>query len=943
MYRDYKWKFALIGVLCLFALWASAVKTPDLGLDLKGGTRLVFSIPGATGPVIEDVIEGLQRRIDIQGNKEVKIYPSGETRIVVQIPTVSPAEEKRIRNILSTSGKLQFKILIDSAQMLAEEREIERLLLAKQNGTYVEDEEIYDLAYNPNADEALREIERATGEPQPGRRLVSGAGGEYDKYMWLLLLNGQEEERVNGTHLDRARPSVSLEGQNIVSFTTTNEGSRRMGLLTRANEGKPMAIVLDGDAISAPTIQSTITTHGQITGQFTPEEVRELVVVLKSGSLVAKPVPEFEDKVGALLGQQAQESGRNAMILALLIVIVFMVAYYRGAGIVADVGLAVNLLLLWGAMVIFNFTLTLPGFAGILLTVGMSVDANILIFERIREELRRGLSLRQAIEAGYDRAFWTIFDANITTLLTGAILYVIGTGPIKGFAVTLSLGIITSMFTAIVGTRMIFGWLVGTEKLTELTFVELVPSDAKFDFMGKKKVAAVLSLVLILGGFAVFSARGDEKLGIDFTGGTELRVNFRRAIDKQVLADELAAVEHDGVRPFDGIEIQNIGSDTAGTSQFLLRSRLPSIGETVALNLLQTELENAFRNDLAPNGWGHPETGEFFKVERRTPDSEAGSVIVYGTLEITETVDANGNPISDSLRVAMVEARIRSQQNLTATVALDPIEGAPRFRHAVITVIEDQLTAADAERITAEVQEAVDGFKRSEGFIVSSAFPLVSNIGPAVANVLRNKAILAILASLIGIILYITFRFEFRFAIASIFALVHDVLITLGFIAFGDMVGLDLKINLPIIAAFLTIIGYSLNDTIVVFDRIRENSQKRKKGEPFLDVVNGAINQTLSRTLLTSVTTFLAVAILWALSGVGVIEGLSLALMCGVVVGTYSSIFVASTVLTTDRKTVQTIALVTFAALIAIGLFFSYTNQGWLHELMQGGAPAAGG
>ncbi len=929
MYRDYKWKFALIGVMCLFALWATVVKPVDLGLDLKGGTQLVYSLdlrqqdPDARENVIQDVIEGLQRRIDIQGNKEVRIVASGENHITVQIPTLSKTEEDRIRNILETSGILSFKILLEAEQQNAEQRVLRDLLEKKARGTYEVEREEYDVVKNDIEDPAK----------DPNKRAMSAEFNEFD---YLLVRNLKEDMVVTGTHLDKVRPSVNLQGQNIVSFTTTSDGSRRMGRLTDFGKGKKMAIILDGSIVSAPTIQDVITSNGQITGNFSNEEVKDLIIVLKSGSLVAKPRFEFEDKVGALLGQEAKESGLRAMLLALILVVAFMIAYYRKAGIVADVGLAVNLLLLWGVMVIFNFTLTLPGFAGILLTVGMSVDANILIFERIREELKRGLSLRQAIEAGYERAFWTIFDANVTTLLTGAILYVIGTGPIKGFALALCIGIVTSMFSALFVTKVIFGWLVGTEKLTELNFAEAVGADRKIDFMGKKKTAMTVSLVLILGGFIVFSARGDDKLGIDFTGGTELRVSFRKDMAKDGLEKSLKDIRIDERSPFNEIEIQAIGGGAAGASQYLIRTRLPNEADSNSLHLLQDELESRYRSDLAPLGWGHPETGEVQKIVRLAPDDDAGSLLLFANLEFADAA------MTDDKTVQLLEQRLKLETGLTATVQLAPVAGATRFRQSTITVADDALTQGRALEIAQQVQNSIDGLTRGDGVVVSAPFPLVSTIGPAVANVLRNKAILAIFASLIGIILYITFRFEFKFAIASILALVHDVLITLGFIALGGLIGLDLKINLPIIAAFLTIIGYSLNDTIVVFDRIRENSAKRKKGEAFLDVVNTSINQTLSRTILTSFTTFIAVAILWALSGVGVIEGLSMALMCGIVVGTYSSIFVASSVLTSKRKTVQTICLVVFAALIAIGLFFSYQNHGWLWDIMQTTAASAG-
>lgn len=901
MYRDHTLKFSLIGALCLFALWASLAKPIDLGLDLRGGTRLVYSLDftgtdqASRSKNLQGVVDGLQRRIDIQGNKEVRITASGENHVVVQLPQLQATEEARVRNILQTSGVLEFKILRRVEDQ--NRRIIDEILEKKSLGQYVAEREDFDVVANP--------IDRNIQPIGSARNM----GGEYNAYEYLLVENPKLDSRVTGSDLEDAYAGRTPNGKPCVNFELKSEGARRFGRLTGSNLNRPLAICLDGAVVSAPNINSRITSRGYIEGNFTPEQTRELTVVLKSGSLPVKPKFEFEDKVGALLGQEAKESGLSAMLLGFIAVAGFMLVYYKTGGIIANVGLVINLLLLWGTMVIFNFTLTLPGFAGILLTAGMSVDANILVFERIREEMRKGAGLGAAIEAGYSRAFWTIFDANVTTLLTGAILYIVGTGPIRGFALTLCLGIVTSVFSALFVTKAIFGFLVAKEKLTGLSFMQIVPETLNVDFMGKRNTAVMVSIAAIVLGFYVFVARGDDKLGIDFTGGTEIRVNFNRDVPKAALESELSTVQLQGQAAFRDLEIQNVGD--AGSSSYLIRTRLISTGglDTVSLTLLKDELEKRYKDRLAPIGWGHPTTGEIYKVNPPA-GGQPGSVVLYGNLEV----------LAESASVqTRLETRLRAS-GLVATVSTSSKPESPRFRSMEVVVNTDDVALPKVQEIVNRVQSSLDGLTRDDGLVVSAPFPMVSTIGPAVANVLRNKAILAILVSLVGLVIYIGFRFEPRYGVAAVLALVHDVLITLGAIALADMAGFDVKINLPIIAALLTIIGYSLNDTIVVFDRIRENKANMKKDQSFTDVVNAAINQTMSRTLLTSGTTVLAVMVLLFFSGVPVIMGLSFALICGIVVGTYSSIFVASAALLADRKTLINVSLGVFAGLVVLGL-----------------------
>ena len=411
-----------------------------------------------------------------------------------------------------------------------------------------------------------------------------------------------------------------------------------------------------------------------------------------------------------------------------------------------------------GALSFRDATLTLPGIDGIILTIGMAVDANVLIFERIREELKLGKSLRPAIQAGYHKVFSTILDANLTTLLTAFILYQIGTGPIKGFGLTLMIGITASMFTALVVTRLVFDFLtIKTRILKKLPMLEIL-KESKFDIIGKRNIAYGLSLLVIIGGLIVFAQRGAENFGIDFTGGTIQQIQFTKAPDVNQVRNALKSVN------LEKATIQTFGKDN--------------------------------------------------------------NIII----------------------------RTEGQESSKITQAIK------------------------------------DNFKDNQAKTVR-----VEEIGPTIGKELRYKALMAIGLALVVICIYITFRFEFKFGVCAIIALLHDVIVTLGIYSISGR-----EISLPIIAAILTIIGYSLNDTIVVFDRIREDIHLMHKAS-FKNIVNKSINQTLSRTIITSLTTLLVVLSLYLFGG-SVINDFAFVLLIGVVVGTYSSIFVAAPILVEWHK-----------------------------------------
>ena len=511
-----------------------------------------------------------------------------------------------------------------------------------------------------------------------------------------------------------------------------------------------MAIILDVEVISAPVLQSDhYGGRAQITGNFDDKEARDLASALENPLRVPVKIEETRS-VSPTLGMDSIRSGVFAAVAGLGLVVLFTLFYYRFIGLVAITGLILNMVILFGAMAMFHFTLTLPGIAGIILTIGMAVDANVLIYERLREELAAGKSLAAAINGAYDKAFSAIFDANATTLITALILFWQASGSVKGFAVTLMLGIIASMFAALLYTRTAFRWLVDKFGLTKVTMLDLSPRKT-FDFLGKRRIAAVLSVLMIGGSIAVLAVKGEKNLGIDFRGGDLLVV--------------------DTAKPLTVGEARSVIDDNAVVIQF--------------------EREG---------------TKEMLTF--RSPAGSAGSI-------------------------------------------LKKLEGAYPD-HGITPVAQD-------------------------------------TVGPQIGMEFAKSSLLALGLGMLAILIYVTLRFEFSFALGAVVALLHDVIISLGLFS---LVGGEL--SLVMVGAILTIAGYSINDTIVVFDRIREGLRTGERGN-IQQLMNASINQTLGRTILTSGTTLLSVGALYFYGGV-VLQDFSFAIIAGIVVGTYSSIFVAAPV-----------------------------------------------
>ncbi|MDD9726067.1 protein translocase subunit SecD [Roseovarius sp. SK2] len=662
--------------------------------------------------------EIIERRINEMGTREPTIQRQGADRILIQVPGVGSAAE--LKDIIGTTAQLTFQPVVSRTT---------------------------------NGNET----------PGGGNEILPSVDEEGVFYIL------ERAPVVTGEQLVDAQPDFDQNGQPAVSFRFNPTGARQFGDYTAENVGNPFAIVLDNEVISAPVIQAHIPGGtGIITGQFTVEDSTNLAVLLRAGALPAELEFLEERTIGPELGADSIAAGQIACIVAFVLVLAFMWASYGVFGLFANIALIINVGLIFGLLSMIGATLTLPGIAGIVLTIGMAVDANVLVFERIREEMKTAKGASRAIQLGYEKALSAITDANITTFITALILYAMGSGPVRGFAITLGLGIITSVFTAIFVTRLIVVmWFERKRPKAVLQgrSLKLVPSVTNLDFFKRWKLSLGLSGFLIVIALGSFLLQG-LNYGIDFRGGTTIRTESAQTVD---------------------------------------------VGQ--------------YRDAITP--------------------------LELGDVSITEVFDPTFGPDEN---VTMI--RIQAQDGQESV---------------------SQDTIAEVE---AALQEVVPDL----------TFTSVESVGPKVSGELIQTAVIAVLLAIGAVLVYIWLRFEWQFALGAVIALVHDVVLTIGI--FSEV---QIQFDLAIIAALLTIVGYSLNDTVVVFDRVRENLRKYKK-KPLKEVLNISINETLSRTMMTSVTTLLALLALFVLGG-DVIRGFVFAMIWGVIVGTYSSVFVASTVL----------------------------------------------
>lgn len=493
-------------VLCVFVCLASLYplnKTIKLGLDLKGGTAFLIELEGApSSKALEQAVEVIRKRVDRFGLSEPMIQPTGANRISVQIPGLTEKDKEAARQQLSQVAKLEFRVVHPQNDTLIQQALLDRNQIPPGF-------EILNLKYK---------LDDGTDHSQP------------------LLVKRIAE--MTGKHVAKARTGFSQLGEPNVGIDFTSQGSKIFGEVTQANLKNRLAIVLDGEVKSAPVIQEVMFSSASISGgKMTIKQAEDLASVLENP--LETPVRIVEERgVDPSLGLDSIQSGKSALAFATLGVTVFMVCYYRLAGIYAIIALFVNLLILFGLLAQFHFTLTLPGIAGVILTIGMAVDANVLIYERIRDEIGRGKPLRAAIDGGFDRAFSAIFDSNITTIIPAVILIFMGSGPLQGFSVTLTLGIIANLFSAIVVTRNLFEWTLLIPSFRHLTMMEFV-KNPNIDFLKLRWPAIALSVIILVVGGGALHEKGDKAFGVDFIGGDSLTLSFDKAIEVSQLRETL--------------------------------------------------------------------------------------------------------------------------------------------------------------------------------------------------------------------------------------------------------------------------------------------------------------------------------------------------------------------------------------------------------------------
>ena len=970
---------------------------------------------------MQGLLSALGRRLNPSGALDLILRPYGNnTHVEIVVPNATDEEIRQLKEIITNTGALEFLIQIGAKDPDHESvrSRMDATFAATVNSELVKDDQGQtigrwvrvgkdqngDFEYNASSGGSIKrvfyhedgdeEIEVKTpvliwndlhnhlSADNPAHVAIEQAfndiaGNATDKEfsdrmklanvsrIEVLMQQPSEQETVSGEDLKTVRTSFDENLNPSVDFTMKAGSSSKFGRFTAQNVEKQLSIVLDGNLLSSANINSRISEHGTITGDFTQAEVDSIVGVLRAGALPStlNPLPESENKMGASLGTATIAKGQLAISISLAVVLVFMIGWYFGVpGIVAAFALILNLILILSVMVMIGASFTLSGMAGLVLTVGMAVDANVLIFERIREELADGARIKAAIRNGFSRATITIIDANLTTLITAILLYAIGTDQIRGFAITLILGIIMSMFTAIYASRGLFAIAAGMKMISENSWClkQGWLNRINVHFMSKTKlrIAAFISLIIITSGLVLTVNRKSEMLAIDLSGGTsaiftmddqtaagieqEIKANGFELEGGQELQLNITSVDlgddsDDAWRVNTNIEDQN---ELASLLKDVFGDKLPtqSLSVTVVANSADPAVEDSSAVErIMPQFVAYqeeePATEETTETKEPATDEEAAAekpetveeasteTEKPATAETEEaTVTGPKTPEQNDSTIGNSNDEFNTQDNQenavevnSVTLKLELVVGGTEVNlkpSEVEGMIDAAVTTAGVERKTTvgeeggrvtvydiddeELRKLTDELAKSDG---TPYFEETQKFGAQIAGDMTSLGTMAIVFSFVGIITYIWLRFQHvSFGIAAVVALVHDVLVTLAAIALskyfsGFLLLEDFKISLPVIAAFLTIIGYSLNDTIVVFDRVREVRGKNR--EITAEMLNKSVNSTLSRTLLTSLTTLFVVTTLYIGGGSG-IHSFAFALVIGVVVGTYSSIFVAS-------------------------------------------------
>ncbi|MEE9211239.1 MAG: protein translocase subunit SecD [Phycisphaeraceae bacterium] len=770
-------------------------------------------------------------------------------------------------------------------------------------------------------------------------------GQRYADSYYVLLANSPHNS-LTATQKDweviNARRTPDDSGFPAVGFVLNTLGGQYMGKLTGDHVGKLMAIVLDGRVNSAPVIRSRIPGQGIISGGqggFSEQELNYLILTLKAGAIGGTLVgPISINRFGPQLGQDNLNHGLQAAIWAIIVVAGFMAIYYLFWGVVADFALFANMVIILGVMAMLDATFTLPGIAGIVLTIGMAVDANVLIFERIREELAHQTDLTTAVRLGYERALSTIMDANITTLIACVVLGYTATAEIKGFAVTLGIGILATLFTTLFCTRVIVNLFISATNVKHIGMLSTqIPAIRRlltpnFNWIGKRYAFYLVSATLIVAGVLMVYERGQDMLDIEFRGGTQVAFDLAegKTLSLRQVRDRLTQVaQKTGLADLAGdkVTVVTVGqTQTQGRDVFAAGFSVATLSQDASKvsEAIKTAFDDVLDVRRPIHFAGDDEDLPFrkapvYKVENATlglnisrpgvevpvADYLGGVAIVLAGLDPAATL----KDIEDRINRMRFQPQYESLGYRQAQViGLDLDDAGTGYRSVVVV-------STDSQTNYIEDPEAFDkdptGLAQTEWKLVRDAMlrdtslGSVSNFSSQVSNTMKQNAVVALGLSLLAVVIYIWFRFgSLRYGLAAIVALVHDVVIALGMVAlagmiydtpFGQALALsDFKINLGLVAGVLAIVGYSLNDTIVVFDRVRENRGRLATASPA--IVNDSINQTFSRTILTSGTTLLALLTLYTLGGDGV-HGFAFMMIVGIFVGTYSSIAIASPIL----------------------------------------------
>lgn len=830
------------------------------------------------------------------------------------------ADTASLKRLLQGSGVLEYHILADDLPVADQALWLEKLMTSGPQ---------------PRAGDPVRWFEVERPEGHAGQMAVVGPDGKH--YLLAYVTDEKSlDDRDPKWGLQRAAPGTDSKNALAVEFQLDAMGGKLFLNLSSANIGKPLAIILDNKIISAPTLEGPIAGNGIITGGtsgFSQSEAEYLISTLNAGALPAQlsEEPIVERSVGPQLGEDNLRAGLIACYFGLGVVAAFLILYYWISGAVAFVAVVMNMVLILASMAAMNATFTLPSIAGIILAIGMSVDANVLIFERLREEQERGLSIRMSLRNAYDRAFSAILDSNITTGITAAILYMFGSEEVAGFGLTLLIGIFASLFTALFVTRTIFGIMVDKFGLQDLVDLPrkfprwnrmLTPS---IDWMSKAPLFSLLSALIIAGGCALFSwyLWQGKVLDIEFAGGTTAQFELKQPTK----IDEIRSALQANAGPLAGAQIVAIEPAAGLPNDTTYEVVVPETDKQAVTDQIVQRLGERLRMRQASTFGGH--------------DQQFDQVLGSAVLPIEPGMqDAGGAPVDPNLLaanaggVAIVLRQLEpmleredlvtrfNQQRLKGVYDAEGLRGSvnvdvevfPDLKLAVLLVSNDRYVydATDAE----VVRQWTGDFAQPAWQLVTDAvanpeeLQKVTNIGAQVAGEFQRDAIIALVLSVLAIVAYIWIRFgDLKFGGATVLALAHDTLFVIAALGYshllahswiGDLLLLDpFRLNLTMVAAILTVMGFSMNDTVVVFDRIREN--RGKYGKLTRQVINDSINQTLSRTLLTGGTTIATLFVMYVLGGPG-IHGFTFAMLVGIITGTYSSIAIASPVLLWGRS-----------------------------------------